>query len=673
MSSQVSSFEQRLCRKDAQEPKKETEQTIIEERLNTLIESLQASGGITSALPRATVGDRIAFDVGPATSYTTSQASYDGAVSLQGPSTSIPATTTTNDPIWIPDTYNCHGPRGCICGPTPGQVAGAVESDEEILEIYRNKLLQPYPFVTIPQGLTAKELQATWPFLMSCVRMVACFRSRKSMQGQMYRLMSHIAEHMLMRSERSLDLLSGIVVILGWYHHHCFVHAQMNNLISLAVTLTAELGLKRSPSWQERTKLMVVNLGEVKERTNEERRLLLAVWYLSSCISIGFQQIDSMNFSPYIKQCLRDLERAPEFESDQYLVHLIRIQELSERIAQLRLLDEADQDSAKSSKAPLSGYMCAFETELEEMRSNMPQHLRDNPLIKTRLSTTYLRLHEPPNLDANLITSLSKSLTTATPFPGRASPLDGLYRSSQALKAWFEDWFSFPVSNYPSLPLPVIVDMTYAITILGRWAKLVTPGAVRPAASPLPVDPSGSYNSRASEVDTPGSEAPSATSSSAEDRKLVQSIIALKARLATQPGLNLDVTGLLDVLGSKLEQASEVLAAQGEDHRAWERNVWKQGAIKVRIAQLKLEQWSEMVDQDQGSGDTEFDGSKNSTEGISVAISDGSLSGQEEWALDVTTTMQQSGDLYRDIDQFLSTQVDQDWGLAVMGHWDMSF
>ncbi|KFA52362.1 hypothetical protein S40293_09688 [Stachybotrys chartarum IBT 40293] len=606
MSSQVSSFEQRLCRKDAQEPKKETEQTIIEERLNTLIESLQASGGITSALPRATVGDRIAFDVGPATSYTTSQASYDGAVSLQGPSTSIPATTTTNDPIWIPDTYNCHGPRGCICGPTPGQVAGAVESDEEILEIYRNKLLQPYPFVTIPQGLTAKELQATWPFLMSCVRMVACFRSRKSMQGQMYRLMSHIAEHMLMRSERSLDLLSGIVVILG-------------------------------------------------------------------CISIGFQQIDSMNFSPYIKQCLRDLERAPEFESDQYLVHLIRIQELSERIAQLRLLDEADQDSAKSSKAPLSGYMCAFETELEEMRSNMPQHLRDNPLIKTRLSTTYLRLHEPPNLDANLITSLSKSLTTATPFPGRASPLDGLYRSSQALKAWFEDWFSFPVSNYPSLPLPVIVDMTYAITILGRWAKLVTPGAVRPAASPLPVDPSGSYNSRASEVDTPGSEAPSATSSSAEDRKLVQSIIALKARLATQPGLNLDVTGLLDVLGSKLEQASEVLAAQGEDHRAWERNVWKQGAIKVRIAQLKLEQWSEMVDQDQGSGDTEFDGSKNSTEGISVAISDGSLSGQEEWALDVTTTMQQSGDLYRDIDQFLSTQVDQDWGLAVMGHWDMSF
>jgi hypothetical protein len=102
------------------------------------------------------------------------------------------------------------------------------------------------------------------------------------MQGQMYRLMSHIAEHMLIRSERSLDLLLGIVVILGWHHYHCLLHAQLHNLVSLAMTLTAELGLKQSPSWQERTKLMVINLGEVRERTNEEKRLLLAVWYLSS-------------------------------------------------------------------------------------------------------------------------------------------------------------------------------------------------------------------------------------------------------------------------------------------------------------------------------------------------------------------------------------------------------
>jgi hypothetical protein len=102
------------------------------------------------------------------------------------------------------------------------------------------------------------------------------------MQGQMYQLMAYISDHMLMRSERSLDLLSGIVVMLSFYNYHCFLHSQLQNLTSLAMTLVAELGLKRPPSWQERTRLMVLNLGPLKERTNEERRLCLGVWHLSS-------------------------------------------------------------------------------------------------------------------------------------------------------------------------------------------------------------------------------------------------------------------------------------------------------------------------------------------------------------------------------------------------------
>lgn len=87
---------------------------------------------------------------------------------------------------------------------------------------------------------------------------------------------------MLIRSERSLDLLLGIVVIIAWYKYHCFMHAQLNNLIALASTLVGELGLHRSPSVLERTSLMVVTPFQPAARTNEERRALLGVWYLSS-------------------------------------------------------------------------------------------------------------------------------------------------------------------------------------------------------------------------------------------------------------------------------------------------------------------------------------------------------------------------------------------------------
>ena len=52
---------------------------------------------------------------------------------------------------------------------------------------------------------------------------------------------------MLIRSERSLDLLLGILVTLRWHNYYCFIHSQLHNPTSLAMTPAAELGLKRLP------------------------------------------------------------------------------------------------------------------------------------------------------------------------------------------------------------------------------------------------------------------------------------------------------------------------------------------------------------------------------------------------------------------------------------------
>lgn len=139
-----------------------------------------------------------------------------------------------------------------------------------------------HPFVIVPHGVTAAELKANRPFLMSAIRMVTSFRSLRSMRAQMYYLMKHIADHMLIRSERSLDLLMGILVITAWYQYHCFMHAQLHSLLALASTLVGELGLHRHPNIQERTNLMVVTPFHPEARTNEERRALLGVWYLTS-------------------------------------------------------------------------------------------------------------------------------------------------------------------------------------------------------------------------------------------------------------------------------------------------------------------------------------------------------------------------------------------------------
>jgi hypothetical protein len=160
-----------------------------------------------------------------------------------------------------------------------------LESDETLLSIYMNQLSSQFPFVIIPPGTTPKQLQATRPFLMKVIRMVASVRHLRSMWGQSRTVIKHICDAMLMRSERSLDLLQGILVFLGFYHYFCMSHAHFNNLAHLAASLVGDMDLSTCPNLKSRERhhrLVLVRAEEPGPRTSEERRALLGVWYMSS-------------------------------------------------------------------------------------------------------------------------------------------------------------------------------------------------------------------------------------------------------------------------------------------------------------------------------------------------------------------------------------------------------
>jgi hypothetical protein len=182
--------------------------------------------------------------------------------------------------------FTSSAPTGltCTCMATVDmEDLAPVESDETLLSIYRNQLSTPLPFVIIPAGTTSRQLQATRPFLMKVIRMVASVRNLRLVRGESRAVMEHLSNAIHMRSERSLDVLQGILVFLGSYHYHCMAHAQFNNLIRLAVSLVEDMDLSTCPkSQQRRSQLPLVRAEEPVSRTNEEKRALLGVWYMSS-------------------------------------------------------------------------------------------------------------------------------------------------------------------------------------------------------------------------------------------------------------------------------------------------------------------------------------------------------------------------------------------------------
>lgn len=151
---------------------------------------------------------------------------------------------------------------------------GRDDTDQVLLSKYCAELMPQHPFVVFPQHIQAAVLRSGHPFLMMSIRVIASFENLHHMHSRMQLVTGCIADRMFRQAERSLDLLMGIVVILGWHHYHCSRHSQLNNLLCLAESLVSDLGLnKRLPVGDDEA-------GDA--RATEEKRLLLAVWYLRS-------------------------------------------------------------------------------------------------------------------------------------------------------------------------------------------------------------------------------------------------------------------------------------------------------------------------------------------------------------------------------------------------------
>ncbi|KFA72947.1 hypothetical protein S40288_05080 [Stachybotrys chartarum IBT 40288] len=555
---------------------KQSRTAQIERKLNGLVNLLKASGGLSAA------------DLDAETLSLTRE--LESASASQQSTPGSPSSTysgSSPNPWAIPETYNSCAPASCICRPESGDAPPPPDSDETLLGVYRNELQRIHPFVVVPPSVTAAELNATRPFLMASIRMVASFRSLRSMRAQMYYLMKHISDHMLIRSDRSLDLLLGILVIVGWYQYHCFMHAQMSNLIALAVSLVVQLNLDRPTSFRHYQNRFL-RPSELKTRTNEERRAYAGAWFMASASLIGSWKVEPMRYTEYLKQCISELELGAEYESDAKLVYLVRIQHLTERITHLHCPDTAAEETFSLPRPPRAVYL--------------------------HLNTATLRLHELPILDSRSIASITESIHTAS--PGEPSAIDQLYMSRSAIVNWFDYWQTIPVCSYYTQTTTVAAQLIYAIGTLGRWARLTSSPTVLQAKSSLQASlhPRGMYPAPASAITSPSPaqdlpatpasnpsqdkepcEMASSTFRMDDDPALPSVVAVLQSQLHALPDLALDIPGMMSGICTRLDAANTTLEAASTDDGGVVHNVWSMGAVRLRLARAKLERWTELV------------------------------------------------------------------------------
>ena len=88
---------------------------------------------------------------------------------------------------------------------------------DRLVDVYRSSLAIQSPFVTVPAGLTAKELYQETPFLFHSILLAASYNNSSRQQLLAYEILKYITEHLILNGERSFDLLQGLLLYIAWY------------------------------------------------------------------------------------------------------------------------------------------------------------------------------------------------------------------------------------------------------------------------------------------------------------------------------------------------------------------------------------------------------------------------------------------------------------------------
>ncbi|ERS97131.1 hypothetical protein HMPREF1624_06461 [Sporothrix schenckii ATCC 58251] len=609
----------------------------LEERLNSLIQAMSSASSEKSDVVAAAEA-ALSAETAVSVSATTASSTRGSTLPQASPSSPSSPPVSGEPHVHLDGGVGLPQPPGappvsphCTCR-VPVSKADLVphESDEVLLSIYVNQLSSKFPFVIVPPSTTAQEMAAKRPFLMQVIRMVSSVRHLRSMWGQSRAVIKHIGDAMLMRSERSMDLLQGIIVFLGYYHYFCMSHAHFNNLAHLALSLVGDMGLNAPPQSNGtnadddgmcQPRIIQRNPSEVVshtsddvavERTNEERRALVGVWYINSNACSVVKQMGSTRYTKYIDQCVKELEKNAEYKSDQLVVELIRIQNLTETISHFHNRDQMlDELPGVPRMSPIV-YIEALQAQLDRLRGGLPAHLKMHPLLNCHFHSARLALFAP---------LLSEEHYLADP---SLTPLDLFTRFTDTLKMWFAEWLTIPVCSYFYLPQPACSMVVHTSRHLVLWARLAGPSAVRLSSTsfvscPLlastaslssgstATTPSGSGSSPASEPYVPRRRFPAFMGipscptldipkrpTDLSDTVTVAaqaSIDMIRAAVYERQDLRLDVLGIAAAMAARCESAQvEITAAQGGE---WKNDTWDAAGDQMRIKRSKIEEWVE--------------------------------------------------------------------------------
>lgn len=251
---------------------------------------------------------------------------------------------------------------------------------EALLCSFRQNQASFAPFVEIAEGATASSLRSEKPLFFLSVMVAACHRDSARQENFSRASMALIADQVLVRGQKNLALLQGMLVLLNWYQTQVLINPQITNLLHLCIALATDLGLNQSPMTAETHTLTHGAIKAIhgpavypESRTLEEQRAYAGCFYLSSVIATSSSISTELPWSAQLEESCHVLGRS-ERDGDVRLATHLRLQRIISQIAQVQKEITANGGLAAS----LTVYTTPFEERLTQLWNDCPETIRQD-------------------------------------------------------------------------------------------------------------------------------------------------------------------------------------------------------------------------------------------------------------------------------------------------------
>ncbi|KAJ5086911.1 hypothetical protein NUU61_008218 [Penicillium alfredii] len=373
---------------------------------------------------------------------------------------------------------------------TPNDLEGQI-----LMEWFATRMVHLFPFVVIPSHVTSDELSREKSFLFLNIAMVACQNAarQRELVNAVHR---YVAEHVVIRGEHSLDILQGLLVHMAWFiavsrqprsnapreppgssafeqnYYKNKSTAQMDSFIHLAIAQSISLGLNKELAAQ---KYSNQPLDYVKEagmddekspiRTLEERRAYLGCYYVTVIFSACVKDQEPVRFTKYIDDCCQILQHASEYATDAYLVHLIRVVHLADRV--YHMTSYQGSGSSVALTPPLGLSMHWFQAELQRLKGSFSCDMPHSAILLFHYNLLEILLYRISFNDEVSDTQYGDHPLTR---------LDLLFRCLESTRSFFHNFYSLPSVYLPFFPFTYWCQLGQAAITLSRLTLYDSPG-----------------------------------------------------------------------------------------------------------------------------------------------------------------------------------------------------